>query len=148
MGYGQGLTMFVLVATASMLVVSSTAKTIDVGGSEGWHFGFNYSVWALSNGPFYVNDTLVFKYDPPNSTTFPHNVFLLKNFWSYLKCNLSGATLVGNETVGGGEGLKFVINKFKPYYFACGEKNGLHCNEGRMKFAFIPLPFDRNETHR
>ncbi|KAJ4716365.1 Plastocyanin-like domain protein [Melia azedarach] len=37
-----------------------------VGGSEPWHFGFNYSDWAFQNAPFYVNDVLVFKYDPPS----------------------------------------------------------------------------------
>lgn len=31
---------------------------ITVGGSDNWHFGFNYSVWAFQNSPFYVNDTL------------------------------------------------------------------------------------------
>lgn len=33
-------------------------KKISVGGSENWHFGFNYSEWALKNGPFYLNDIL------------------------------------------------------------------------------------------
>lgn len=32
-------------------------NTIIVGGSD-WHFGFNYSVWAFQNAPFYVNDVL------------------------------------------------------------------------------------------
>lgn len=31
---------------------------IVVGGSDNWHFGFNYSVWAFQNAPFYVNDVL------------------------------------------------------------------------------------------
>ena len=31
---------------------------ISVGGSENWRFGFNYSEWALKNGPFYLNDIL------------------------------------------------------------------------------------------
>ena len=31
---------------------------IIVGGSENWHFGFNYSDWAFQNAPFYFNDTL------------------------------------------------------------------------------------------
>lgn len=31
---------------------------IVVGGSENWHFGFNYTEWALKNGPFYIKDTL------------------------------------------------------------------------------------------
>lgn len=33
-------------------------RKIIVGGSEGWHFGFNYTDWAFKNGPFYLNDTL------------------------------------------------------------------------------------------
>lgn len=33
-------------------------RKIVVGGSENWHFGFNYAEWALKNGPFYFNDTL------------------------------------------------------------------------------------------
>ena len=46
-----------LVATASLLQVSE-AKTIVVGGSKGWRFGFNYTDWALKNSPFYINDEL------------------------------------------------------------------------------------------
>lgn len=34
-------------------------KKIIVGGSENnWTFGFDYTMWAIKNGPFYVNDTL------------------------------------------------------------------------------------------
>lgn len=33
-------------------------KKIIVGGSENWHFGYNYSDWAMKSGPFYLNDTL------------------------------------------------------------------------------------------
>ncbi|XP_042507599.1 uncharacterized protein LOC122083775 [Macadamia integrifolia] len=146
LGYGQGLIIYVLVATASMLAVSTMAKTIVVGGSEGWRFGFNYTDWAFQNGPFYLNDTLVFKYAPPNSTTFPHSVYMLHEFWSFLKCDLRRAKMVGNVTDGGGEGLKFVIKMWKPYFFACGQLNGFHCDVGRMKFAFFPIPHCRN-TH-
>lgn len=31
---------------------------INVGGSQNWQFGFNYSDWAIKNSPFYINDTL------------------------------------------------------------------------------------------
>lgn len=31
---------------------------ITVGGSENWHYGFDYKQWAWKNGPFYINDTL------------------------------------------------------------------------------------------
>ena len=33
-------------------------KKFIVGGSDHWRYGFNYTDWALNNGPFYVNDTL------------------------------------------------------------------------------------------
>ena len=33
-------------------------KKIIVGGSQNWHFGFNYTDWSLKNAPFYFNDTL------------------------------------------------------------------------------------------
>lgn len=33
-------------------------KKVVVGGSDNWHFGFNYTDWALKNGPFYIGDTL------------------------------------------------------------------------------------------
>ncbi|KAH9695707.1 Phytocyanin domain-containing protein [Citrus sinensis] len=98
---------------------------IIVGGSDHWRFGFNYSVWAFQNAPFYVNDVLVFKYDAPNDTVFPHSVYQLPNLWSYLRCDLSRA--------------KMIANRWLPYYFACGEHGGLHCREGRMKFMVLPL---------
>ena len=31
---------------------------INVGGSENWHFGFNYTDWSIKHGPFYLNDVL------------------------------------------------------------------------------------------
>jgi hypothetical protein len=31
---------------------------IVVGGSENWHYGFNYADWSLKNNSFYVQDTL------------------------------------------------------------------------------------------
>ena len=34
------------------------SNNIIVGGSQNWHFGYNYSDWAIKNGPFYLNDTL------------------------------------------------------------------------------------------
>ncbi|KAJ4716342.1 Plastocyanin-like domain protein [Melia azedarach] len=112
---------------------------IVVGGSDHWHFGFNYSDWAFENAPFYVNDALVFKYEPPRNTVFPHSVYLLPNLGSYLKCDLSRAKMVANVTDGGGEGFEFVLKRWKPYYFACGERGGLHCRDGRMKFMVMPL---------
>ncbi|OIW10171.1 hypothetical protein TanjilG_27922 [Lupinus angustifolius] len=113
-------------------------KKIIVGGSQHWHYGFNYTDWAIKNGPFYLNDTLVFKYDAPNATTFPHSVYMFSNYWSFLKCEVKKAKMLANPTQGAGEGFQFVLNKWKPYYFACGEKNGFHCNNGLMKFGVMP----------
>lgn len=81
----------------------------------------------------------VFKYDPPNVTTFPHSVYLLKDFRSFMTCNLKRATLVGNVVQGGGTGFEFVLKESKPYYFACGEHSGIHCKVGLMKFFVWPL---------
>ncbi|KAI6677884.1 hypothetical protein NL676_038680 [Syzygium grande] len=76
-------------------------KKIIVGGLENWHFGFDYSAWAHKNGPFYVNDTLVFKYDPPSDkNTHPHSVYVFQTFWSYMRCDLKRATMVANVSDG------------------------------------------------
>ncbi|GAV69955.1 LOW QUALITY PROTEIN: Cu_bind_like domain-containing protein, partial [Cephalotus follicularis] len=112
---------------------------IIVGGSDHWHYGFNYSEWAFKNSPFYLNDTLVFKYDPPsNINPFAHSIYLLPNYWSYLKCDLRAAKIIANTTQGGGEGFEFTLKRWQPY-FACGEHNGVHCNNGTMKFFIMPL---------
>ncbi|KAF8377507.1 hypothetical protein HHK36_030889 [Tetracentron sinense] len=132
----QGL---ILLVTASMFAVS-LAKTTIVGGSTGWQYGFNYTDWALRNSPFFLNDTLVFKYDSPNSTTFLHNVYLLPNLWSFGKCDFRRAKLLADVEQGGGTGFEFVLKKVQPQYFACGESNGDHCKAGRMKFFVMPLP--------
>ncbi|KAJ4963967.1 hypothetical protein NE237_023906 [Protea cynaroides] len=145
-GYTQIIFLLIL-GTVSVLGVGNMAKTIVVGGSEGWRFGFNYTVWAFNNGPYYLNDTLVFKYDPPNSTTHPHNVYLLRDFWSYRRCDMRRAKMIGNVTDGVGEGLKVVLKRWQPYYFACTERDGYHCNQGQMKFPIFPMPRCRNTTH-
>ncbi|TXG64375.1 hypothetical protein EZV62_011369 [Acer yangbiense] len=112
---------------------------IIVGGSDHWHYGFNYSVWAFQNNPFYVNDVLVFKYNPPSKSPFHHSVYLLPNMWSYMTCDMSRAKLIANTTQGDGEGFEFVLKKWQPYYFVCGESGGLHCRDGRMKFFVMPM---------
>ena len=117
-----------------------TSKTVVVGGSQNWVYGFNYSDWALQNGPFHLNDTLVFKYDLQPS----HNVYLLPNFWSYVKCDMSRAKLVANESQGGGDGFSFVLKRLQPHYFACGVGNGFHCSTGLMKFVVTPSPLGRH----
>ncbi|KAH6813386.1 Cupredoxin superfamily protein [Perilla frutescens var. frutescens] len=116
-----------------------SSKKIIVGGSENWHFGFNYTNWAINTGPFFLNDTLVFKYDPPNDTTFPHSVYMLPDFWSFQKCDLKRAKKIGEVNEGGGDGFQFVLKRWQPYYFACGEHDGIHCKLGLMKFAVWPL---------
>ncbi|TQD78454.1 hypothetical protein C1H46_035994 [Malus baccata] len=112
---------------------------IVVGGSENWHFGFNYTDWALKNGPIYIKDTLVFKYEPPSNTIRPHSVYLFQDFQSFWNCDLSRARMVGNQTQGGGDGFEFVLKRWRPYYFACGEHDGLHCKDGLMRFPVFPV---------
>ncbi|KAE8690610.1 armadillo repeat-containing protein 6-like [Hibiscus syriacus] len=114
-------------------------QKIIVGGPQNWHFGFNYSHWAFQNAPFYFNDTLVFKYDPPSNNTFPHSVYLFPDRWSYLNCNLKRAKMIANATQGDGDGFEFVLDKWSSFYFACGEHNGIHCKAGGMKFMVVPL---------
>ncbi|XP_073158760.1 uncharacterized protein [Henckelia pumila] len=114
------------------------SRRIVVGGSESWHFGYNYTEWAIKNGPFYLNDILVFKYDAPNGTTLPHSVSLLPNFWSFQKCDLRRAKKIGDVAQGDGDGFEFVLKRWQPYYFTCGERDGFHCNVGMMKFVVWP----------
>lgn len=58
MAFSYGAQGFVLLLMAASLLAVGEAKTIVVGGSEGWRFGFNYTDWALQNSPFYINDKL------------------------------------------------------------------------------------------
>ncbi|KAJ8450817.1 hypothetical protein Cgig2_032442 [Carnegiea gigantea] len=112
---------------------------IVVGGSNNWNFGFNYTDWALKNGPFYLNNVLVFKYQPPVKGSPGHSVYLLPDFSSYLKCDLSRAKRIASPTQGGGKGFEFKLTKWRPHYFACGEHNDIHCNLGMMKFFVMPI---------
>uniref|UniRef100_A0A803LNV1 Phytocyanin domain-containing protein n=1 Tax=Chenopodium quinoa TaxID=63459 RepID=A0A803LNV1_CHEQI len=112
---------------------------IVVGGSNNWNFGFNYSDWALKNGPFYVNDVLVFKFNAPVNGAPGHSVYLLPDLQSYLSCDLSRGKRVATTTQGGGSGFEFKLTKWQPHYFACGEHNGIHCNLGMMKFSVMPI---------
>ncbi|KAG6432941.1 hypothetical protein SASPL_104535 [Salvia splendens] len=117
----------------------AASKRLIVGGDQNWRFGFNYTNWAINNAPFFLNDTLVFKYDPPNDTTFPHSVYLLPDFWSFQNCDLRRARKIGDVNAGGGDGFEFVLKRWQPYYFACGQHDGIHCKDGLMKFAVWPL---------
>ncbi|XP_010942690.1 uncharacterized protein [Elaeis guineensis] len=137
--YGFSFTIGAFFLVLASISESSHAARIVVGDSQHWRFGFNYTDWALKKAPFYQHDTLVFMYDPPSNTTFPHSVYLMKNLRSYLACDFKKAKLVGNVMQGGGNGLRFVLKKRKPHYFACGESNGVHCKFGLMKFSVLPI---------
>ncbi|KAH7840213.1 hypothetical protein Vadar_014204 [Vaccinium darrowii] len=141
MGLSLAQGLILLVTAATMLATSQAADTIVVGGSENWRFGFNYTDWALKQGPIFVNDKLVFKYDPPSETTPPHNVYLLPNLGSFIKCDFKGAKLLANATQGSGSGFEYTLMKmWRPLYFASSEGNGADCKEGMMKFFVVPLP--------
>ncbi|KAF3964108.1 hypothetical protein ACB098_07G106900 [Castanea mollissima] len=119
---------------------TQTSNRIIVGDSYHWNYGFNYTEWAIKHGPFYLNDTLVFKYDPPTPNTYPHSVYLLPNLQSFIKCDLRNAQKLGNATQGAGEGFEFVLKRpWQPHYFACGEHDGIHCMNGTMKFFVMPI---------
>ncbi|XP_008459215.2 extensin-3 [Cucumis melo] len=123
----------------SPLPTPQSPRKIIVGGSNQWQLGFDYTDWALKNGPFYVNDILVFKYDPPNMSTPPHSVYLLTNMRSFANCDLGKAKMLANIKQGSGDGFEFVLKDQNPYYFACGEGNGFHCKLGSMKFTITPI---------
>ncbi|KDP38232.1 hypothetical protein JCGZ_04875 [Jatropha curcas] len=98
----------------------------------------SYRDWG-SNSPHYK----LFKYDRPvENKTRPHNVWLLPDLQSLSTCNFSKGVKIANETEGAGEGFKFVLKEFKPYYFACGIGDGIHCNIGNMRFLVVPAISD------
>ncbi|XP_020586719.1 uncharacterized protein LOC110028973 [Phalaenopsis equestris] len=130
---------FLLLLLCSNVPGTAFAAKINVGGALNWTFGFNYTDWALKTAPFHLNDTLVFKYDPPNATTHAHSVYLVKDLQRFNGCDLKRAQVVGNVMQGGGEGLEFVLRKRKNYYFVCGEKQGFHCSTGLMRFFVRPV---------
>ncbi|XP_058088615.1 uncharacterized protein LOC131235445 [Magnolia sinica] len=137
--YGSGFPLLFHVLVLTSMPAASWAATKIVGGSDHWRYGFNYTDWALKNAPFYQNDTLVFMYDPPTNITFPHSVSLLKDSKSLSACDFTTAKLVASVVQGIGKGFEFVLKKRKPYYFACGEHERLHCTAGQMKFSVTPL---------
>ncbi|KAK2665147.1 hypothetical protein Ddye_003721 [Dipteronia dyeriana] len=49
------------------------------------------------------------------------------------------AKLIANTTQGDGEGFEFVLKRWQPYYFMCGERGSLHCKDGGMKFFVKPM---------
>ncbi|KAH6788483.1 hypothetical protein C2S51_003489 [Perilla frutescens var. frutescens] len=129
----------VLLLTACMFSCS-LAATVIVGGSEGWRSGYNYTDWALKHGPFYINDTLVFKNGYTSNESQPHSVYLLPNLYSYVQCDFSRAQLLSTPADVEAAGFSYVLTQWRPQYFASGEGNGTDCNDGLMKFFAIPLP--------
>ncbi|GLJ48422.1 hypothetical protein SUGI_1022090 [Cryptomeria japonica] len=113
------------------------ARDLVVGG-EKWHFGFNYTDWALKSAPFYVNDVLVFKYARPNGSIF-HDVWRIHQVQKFKMCNLQGAQRLAHENSGVDEGFRYKLKEKKPYYIACGIRDGFHCNVGLMKFSLQPI---------
>ncbi|KAL5777854.1 hypothetical protein ACOSP7_010780 [Xanthoceras sorbifolium] len=129
---------FVLLLAASLLGVSQ-AKTVVVGGNENWRSGFNYTEWAFQNNPFYINDKLVFKYDPPSESSSAVDLYWMPDLYSYMTCDFSRAKLLADATQGSGEGFTVAMNQWRPYYFASGQGDGLYCKDG-MKFFAVPWP--------
>ncbi|XP_010064737.2 uncharacterized protein LOC104451868 [Eucalyptus grandis] len=125
-----GIVLMVIATTMAM----TEARTIVVGGSENWRFGYNYTNWALKNSPFHINDKLVevFKFDAP------HNMYLLPNLYSYLKCDFRSAKLLAGAPNGVGEGFEAVLNQWRLYYFA--SSNDKNYSDGLMKFFAMLLP--------
>lgn len=58
MGLSCGGKGFLPLLLAATLLAVGQARTLVVGGSEGWRFGVNYTGWAIQNAPFYINDKL------------------------------------------------------------------------------------------
>ncbi|KAI5082187.1 hypothetical protein GOP47_0001930 [Adiantum capillus-veneris] len=115
-------------------------RKIVVGGEEHWRFGYNYSAWAMEAGPFYVGDSLVFMYKPSmfNGITVNHNVYLLHSWKAFKQCSFVKSIMLANTTQGD-PGFEYTLTqRKKPLYFACTIAEGIHCNEGLMKFCVQP----------
>ncbi|CAN6682077.1 unnamed protein product [Malus baccata var. baccata] len=140
MALSSNAQVFILLLAAASLLAVTEARTVVVGGSEAWRFGYNYTDWALQNSPFYINDQLVFKYDPPSEANSGYSVYQLPNLWSYITCDFSNAKLLASQMQGVGDGFKVKLTRWSPYYFASGEKDGKNCKDGLMNLFAIPLP--------
>ncbi|KAG7583946.1 Cupredoxin [Arabidopsis suecica] len=112
-------------------------RKIIVGGDKEWNYGVNYADWASKTAPFFLNDILVFKYNPP--APFTHSVYLLPNPSSYEKCDVKKGKMIASPKQGAGKGFEFVLKQMRPYYISCGEHDGAHCNNGTMKFTVMPM---------
>ncbi|KAI4339850.1 hypothetical protein MLD38_024745 [Melastoma candidum] len=80
----------------------------------------------------FVRKHAVFKYEQP------HNIYLLPNLYSYIKCDFSGARLLAGPNNGAGDGFGIVLSQYRLYYFA--SSYGKDCSDGLMKFFAMPLP--------
>ncbi|EXB75626.1 hypothetical protein L484_026102 [Morus notabilis] len=140
LSYAEKGFLLLLVLTASVTLGICQERTIVVGGSEGWRFGFNYTDWSIQNSPFYINDKLVFKYDPPKDPEYAYSIYLLPTLDSYIACNFTGAELLANATEGAGDGFQVELSNWRPYYFASYGDDGYHCNDGLMKVVAVPWP--------
>ncbi|KAK0576391.1 hypothetical protein LWI29_016721 [Acer saccharum] len=128
----------VLLVAASLLGASQ-ATTVVVGGNEKWRSGFNYTDWAFQNNPLYINDKLVFKYEAPSESSSAVDLYWMPDLYSYMTCDFSRAKLLADATKLSGEGFTVALDQWRPYYFACGQSNGLYCKHG-MKFFAVPWP--------
>ncbi|KAE8719368.1 putative CUB and sushi domain-containing protein 3 [Hibiscus syriacus] len=134
--FGRGGLILVMVA-ASVVGVSLGNK--DLGRQSHTSSLKESSLVDPKTGVLASTTPIVFKYDAPSKITFPHNVYLLPNLKSFLNCDLRRGKVIANPTQGSGNGFEFVLKKRKPYYLACGERNGFHCKVGLMKFAVVPM---------
>lgn len=137
----------VVLLTCLLLMMSRCAEAgnhgrrIIVGGDEHWRFGYNYSAWADKCRPFFVGDTLVFKYQPSvfNGMPVNHNVYRLHGFKQFQACSFGPRAVLLANTTQGVPGYEFTLTESKKnYFFACGIGEGIHCNEGLMKFHVRP----------
>ncbi|VVA99264.1 unnamed protein product [Arabis nemorensis] len=115
----------------------SAPRKIIVGGDKEWTYGVNYAEWASKTAPFFLNDILVFKYNPP--APFTHSVYLFPNPLSYEKCDVKKGKMIASPKQGAGNGFEFVLKEMKPYFISCGEHDGAHCSNGTMKFTVMPM---------
>lgn len=81
----------------------------------------------------------VFKYQAPNGTVRPHSVYMFRNFRDFIRCDIRRAKMIADNTQGAGDGFEFVLSRWQPYYFACGERDGFHCRVGKMRFSVMPM---------
>ena len=132
------LTLIPLVICCCNIITTVNARRVIVGGEQQhWHFGFNYTDWALNAGPFRLHDTLVFMYARPNGSIY-HDVYRLQDFNKFQACDFQGAQRLTHENGGVDSGFAYVLKERKPHYFACGIHAGVHCRIGLMKFSVNP----------